>query len=296
MSVFSFHARLSDHPIALYMSGCIFLLLSAFLLLEHVIVVQQVASLQLPVLADIPVLQQQARILEDQIRVAEMQSFLLGNAEEELVRMYVIPNQADYHRILGFFSVLEQWIQEHSSMKDTVSLHIGEPHDIPVPLSDGSTEILSVHPLTVTIETSQEMVDDISHLIQLAGFLSVGDILREKELLKLLIMTEEENPSGIVTMEHFFGADLLEYSQNPHSFEEQIRRSFVSEALLATFAHMLKTSLEPIHLLLAGRAGQLLESSDMWPSRLFVMQSIASRMLPNERIRLHMKLEAYSRS
>ncbi|PIP64947.1 hypothetical protein COU77_04055 [Candidatus Peregrinibacteria bacterium CG10_big_fil_rev_8_21_14_0_10_49_16] len=280
----------------LYMSGCVFLLVSAFLLLEHVIVVRQVASLQLPVFAEIPALQRQLHSLEEQIRVAETQSLLLGSAEEEIVRMYILPSQKEYQRFIRFVGVLEEWLREEGSLYAFSPVYIGDTYAVQAHLSSGEQVRLSVQPVSLTVEVSSDAASDLIRFVQLAGNLSVGDILREEDLLDLLQATEEENPAGIIALEQFLGADLFQYSNNPRLFEEQVRRSFVSASLLDTFQDLVDGPLRPVRSLLGSKAGRMLQSADLWPPQLFLLNTVAVRHLSADRARVHLELETYSRS
>lgn len=276
------------HPVTLYMAGCLLLLLSAFLLVEHAATVRQFTTLTLPLASAIPPLEQRLRILEDQVQVAELQAAVLGEAEGEMVRVFVFPSDSDMSHLVTFFDLLREDLLSKKLLLDMSAITIGEVATVP------DMPDLRRIPLSLTFRLRPEGLEPVLWFLDHAGAVVLADVLSQEEIDLLLARAEEENPSSIVALEHFLSTDVLRYVREPQPFEELLRRSFVSDAFHNAFASVRDGSLATVRSFLGGGFGTVLEKERLWPLR--AMRILRSEVRIEEGVRhLSLDLEAYSR-
>lgn len=277
------------HPVTLYMLGCLLLIFSTFLLVEHAVSVQQFTTLTFPIAAEIPPLERRLRVLEDQVRTAELQAAVLLETEEEMVRVFVFPSDAGITGLVKFFDFLRDDLLEKKLLLEMSSITVGEASKVP------DMPHLRRVPLSLTFRLQQRGVEQVLWLIDHAGAVTIADILSPEEIDLLLAKAEEENPSSIVALELFLSTDILQYVREPKPLEEQIRRSFVSDGFHSTFESVRDGSLATARSFLGGRFGTVLEREHLWPLR--AMRIVRSDVRMEEDIRnLSLEIEAYARA
>ena len=280
--------HLHRHAVVLYLLGCVLLLLSSFLVVEHVLAIRGMADTGVPLAQRIVPLAQRLHILEQQIQAAQLQAAVIGGTDEEIIRQYVLPDSPDLDRLLAFFEVLRDAFTEDHLLSSMSAIELESPHAFPA-LSG-----VFVQPLHMTFDGTPEGIRAIFSLLSLAGSLSVGDAIPLSDLQDLLHRTEEENPTGIVAVEHFLSTDLLRYAREPKPFEEQLRRSFTSDAFLAAFQKILDTSLLDVRRLFGGRLGSALEAEDLWPLRFLILDR-AEIVEKDDDLRLSIMVQTFYR-
>lgn len=276
------------HPVTLYMFGCLLLLFSAFLLVEHVAAVRQFTMLTFPLAAQIPPLERRLRVLEDQVQAAELQAAVLGESEEEMVRTFVFPSNADATRLVAFFDLLREDLLTEKLLLDMSAMTVGET--VPVP---GMPNLRRV-PFSLTFRLRQEGLERVLWFLDHAGAVTIADVLSQEEIDRLLGLAEEENPTSIVALEQFLSTEVLRYVREPKPFEESLRRSFVSDGFNSAFESVRDGSLATMRSFLGGRFGTVLEKERLWPLRAMRILRSAVRIEGDVR-HLSLDLEAYAR-
>ena len=276
------------HPVTLYMLGCLLLLFSAFLLVEHAVSVRQFTTLVLPLASDIPPLERRLRVLEDQVRAAELHAAVAGEVEEEMVRVFVFPSGRDMPRLVAFFDLLREDLLSQKLLLDMSEMTVGEVSDV------ADMPNLRRVPLSLTFRLRQAGLERVLWFLEHAGSVTIADVLSEEEINLLLSRAEEENPSGIVALELFLSTDLLRYAREPTSFEEPLRRSFVSDGFQSAFTAVHDGSLVAAREFLGGRFGTVLEKEHLWPLR--ALRIVRGEIRPDaDTVHLSLDIEAYSR-
>jgi hypothetical protein len=182
------------------------------------------------------------------------------------VNVYALPRELDYDRLVSAFEVLRDILVQRGSLRslDEIALGQAEPRD-----ASG----LTAHPLTISVVARPEGLRDLLTFLRLMGLLTTGDALTDAERRLLLQRTEEESPAGIVALEQFLSTDLLRYAREPRPFEEQLRKSFSSEAFNDALREVLQTSLlRSSREVLGGQIGAELTRAGLWPLPLTLLQ------------------------
>lgn len=276
------------HPVTLYMAGCLLLIFSAFLLVEHATTVRQFTTLTFPLAAEIPPLERRLRILEDQVHAAELQAAVLSETEGEMVRVFVFPSDPNIPHLVTFFNLLREDLFENKLLLDMSEMTVGEASSVP------DMPDLRRIPLSITLRLRPDGLERVFWFLDHAGAITIADVLSGEEIDLLLARAEEENPSSIVALEHFLSAQVLRYVREPKPFEEQLRRSFVSDAFHSAFDGVRDGSLTTARSFLGGRFGTVLEKEHLWPLR--AMRVVRSDVRMEEGVRhLSVDIEAYAR-
>lgn len=276
------------HPVTLYMLGCLLLVFSAFLLVEHATTVRQFTTLTFPLAAQIPPLERRLRILEDQVHAAELQAAVLSETEGEIVRVFVFPSDPDTPHLVTFFDLLREDLLEQKLLLDMSEMTVGEALSVP------DMPDLRRVPLSITLRLRPDGLERVFWFLDHAGAVTIADVLSGEDIDLLLTRAEEENPSSIVALEHFLSTEILRYVREPKPFEEQLRRTFVSDGFHSAFDRVRDGSLATVRSLLGGRFGTVLEKERLWPLR--AMRVVRSDVRIEEGVRhLSLDLEAYSR-
>lgn len=242
---------------ALHGAALTMMLLAGDLLSLHARAVHDVTSLSLPVLAELPVMERKLDALTQQVEMAELHSATRLGSEEERINVYVLPEKADFDRLLAIFDLVNEYLGSAGVMQDMSDIEIGEEQP------DGA---LKSRPIHLTFAANERGVREFMSLIRLSGFLTVGDALTDEERAILIERTEAENPTGVVSLEQFLSTDLLRYALDSRSYEEQLLRSFSSPSFTNAFNSVLQTSiLRDARMALGNDLGHVVEEYDLWP-------------------------------
>jgi mannose/fructose/N-acetylgalactosamine-specific phosphotransferase system component IIB len=229
-----------------------------FLLVLHARRIHEVKEVAIPLVADIPPMEQRLNFLKEQLEVAELFSALQSGSVEEKVHIFVLPKQPDLDRILALFDVLRDTLEQDGHIASMSAIDVGELLE-----EDG----LVSQTLSMDLVVKKEGMKTLEMLVRLAGLLTVRDVLSDDAVEILLLKTEEENPSGITALEQFLSADLLRYVRGgKRSFDDQLLRSFSSPAFFEIFQSVMNTELlNEAHRALEGNLGEMLEEQKLWP-------------------------------
>lgn len=259
---------------------------SGMLLWMHAVSVREMREIGLPAALALPQIEKRMDILKEQNEIAELQAALRGGSEEERLRVYVLPEKEDIDRLLATFDVLFSYLEQRSMLESVSGVQVGES----VPSSHG------LHALPVSFEAvvTREGMAELLLFAELSGLLTVSDALAPEDIDALLALTEQENPSSVAALENFLATDLLRYSEEPKSFEEQLRKSFSTAA-----EDQLRTLLDAPHLrrarTLFGALAPVLRQQNLWPLRLLTIEKAASANAENGLMHVSFTLHAYVR-
>ena len=244
-------------PISL-LTGVILLGISGALVYEHVRSVIMVRDVSVPLMVAVPELEHRSALLKEQVELAELQASLRIGSYEEQVHRYVLPEHVDFDRLIALFDVLSLLTEEHTFLASMSPLTVGDE----MQSDDGLQSV----PLFVSFAVHEDGMDHLINFFRLAGLVTVADALSPAEIAVLLERLETENPAGIVALEQFFSAGLLQYSREPRPYEESLRRTFVGSSVLPLLEEALQTSLlADAKQFLGGHLGQVLEQQQLWP-------------------------------
>lgn len=250
-------------------AGLILLGVSGSLIREHVRVIADVRNVSVPLVAELPLLEQRVSLVKEQVELAQLQSALRVGSDEERVHVYVLPEEFDIDRIVALFDVFSLTIPQQEFIANMSAIEFGEA----VSVDEG----LEALPITVSFSVHEQGIKDLINLFQIAGSVTVGDVFSKDELDALLAGIETESPAGIISLEQFLSTDLLEYSREPRPYEERLRRSFTSTHVQHMFDDLLRTSLlQDARSYLGGPAGALIQGQKLWPMPFMTFENIHS--------------------
>lgn len=252
---------------ALLSAGVGLMLVAALLIVSHINVIMDVRDVSVPLVGKLPQLERRLDALKQQIELTELHAAVRTGSQQENVEVYALPSETNVSRIVATFEVIADALRRDDllSSMDTLEISNSEERDDDLRSRTLSTE-LSLH---------EDGLKTLLLLIRLSGLLTVGDVLTEQHTALLVDRVEQENPSGIVSLEQFLAADLLRYAEDPKAYEEQLKRSFSSTTFLNAFENVLRTSLlYDVKILLRSDLGEALAGYKLWPMQAMAVQEI----------------------
>ncbi len=273
-------------------AGVLLLVLSVVLLTEHFTMLQDIRGAVLPIASDVASLERRADVLGQQMELMEAKESLESGSPEEQLGAYVLPEEMDLERLLGFFDVAQSMLQSNRLAKSFTAIELGDP--TPVTFSDVT---LMRQPLSFTIVVTEEGAHKLLALLDLTGLLTVGDALTQQEIDRLFALTEAENFAGITDMEQFLSTDLLSYVRDPRPAEDRLFKAFSSETFLESFRAVLGTSsVQGAKDLLGGAWGSALIRNRVWPGPMVMTDSVTQEQQGDGWVTLTLQLSAYGRN
>lgn len=234
----------------------------------HANALRAVQGVSVPLLESIPDLERRLRHISNQVEMAELSAATRVGSKEETVNVAILPDHLDYDRLIATVDIFLVHLERRGFLQDVSALTIQSPRQ-------GPTEDLAARTISVSYTAHDEGLKQLFTLIHLTGLLTVGDALTPDERALLLEQTEEENPTGVVAIEHFLSIPLMSYVKDPRAHEKQLLKSFSSQQFEQTFKSMLQTSLlRDARLHLSDTIGQTLQKSDLWPTPFLMFESI----------------------
>lgn len=266
----TFRRLAAAHPILLFGAGSCFMVITAILLYAHIHTIIQVRDISVPIVGQLPQMERRLAALTQQIELTELHSVTRIGSQQEKVEVYALPEETNVSRIVATFEVIRDVLTRDGLLADMSDLDISEPID----REDGSV----ARTISVEFAAREDGLRTIMLLVQLSGLLTIGDVLTEQEIDMLVDRIEQENPSGIVALEQFLTADLLQYAENPKTYEEQLKRSFSSMTFLNLFENILRTSLlREVKVLLRSDLGEILHGYKLWPLQLMAIEEVSMK-------------------
>jgi hypothetical protein len=241
-------------------------------------------DIALPSAVRVPALAERAEVLASQLDIAELQATLRGGTQEEILHVYVLPDDADLQRILSLFDVLRDHLKTRKFLSTMSAVEVGEA----IEQAD-----LHAYPIHVSFDVTNEGMHTLLLLFERAGFLTVHDVLRPVDVSLLLSLSEEENPAGIASLEQFLSLDLISYAREPKGARERLLASFSSPLFRTAFESVVASSqLSDIESMLGGELGKTLEEQKLLPLRFFTVEEAV--VTPGEQGMQHLSLTLYA--
>lgn len=270
--------------------GASLLSLSALLLQSHFALLKDVREYALPLAADVPPLERRMRVLTEQVELSELQASIRGNAAEEKLRVYVLPQGEDLQRVLTFLGRVQTFLQRRSLAQSFAPIEVGDTQDVP------RHEGLRSRSVRFGAVIRPEGRAELHAIVKMSGLLTVGDALSPGDIEKLFTLMESQQYAGIVPMEKFLSADLLGYVQDPLLYDERLAQALSSEEVIGELRTTLKQSgLEEAKAFLKGDLGRTLVAQKLWPVQFLTIEKESLRTQPDGWEELDITVRAYSR-
>lgn len=260
---------------------------SMLLLWMHAGAVRDMREVGLPAAIALPQIEQRLSVLSEQKEVGQLQAAMRGGSEEEMLHVYVIPEDDDIDRLLATFDVLFNYLEQKRLLTDFSEVSIGERTE--------AGENLFALPFTFEADLTQEGLSQLLLFIDLSGLLTVGDVLSQEEIDRLLAATEQEHPTAIAALEHFLSTDLVRYAQESRPYEEQLKKSFVSPISEPVLQSVFQSArLRKARALFADLA-PVLHQQNLWPLRFLSVERAEYRTKGDSAVHAAFTVKAYVR-
>lgn len=260
---------------------------SMLLLWMHAGAVREMREVGLPAALALPHIEQRLSVLSEQQEVGQLQAAMRGGSEEEMLHVYVIPEDDDIDRLLATFDVLFNYLEQKRLLHDFSEVHVGERIE--------AGENLFALPLTFEADLTQEGLSQLLLFTDLSGLLTVGDALSQEEIDRLLNATEQEHPTAIAALEHFLSTDLLRYVEESKPYEEQLRKSFVSPTSEPVLQSVFQSArLRKARTLFVDLA-PVLRDQRLWPLRFLSMERAEYRVTGENTVHAAFTVKAFVR-
>lgn len=246
----------------------------------------------LPVALQLPEAERRIAVLQEQVEAADLQRALTGGAVEERLRAFVLPAELSHERIVTFLTAVGDTLERQGLLRERSPVTIAAAGD-PAAVPGSTTQTVRLAEVSVRFRLPIDGVAEALQLVSVAGPLTVGDVLAERDRALLLALSEQENPAAITGLEQFFDADLLSYALEPRATADQLLKSFTSEA----FAAALETALQgervrAARAALSGPLGGLLQEGKAWPAPALFLRSLERVRMPDGTVDLTLTFAA----
>lgn len=270
-----------------YLLSVTLLGLSIQLLTLHVETVRDMRDIGLPAALAMPSIQQRLSIIKEQSEVAELQASISGDSNEEMLRMYVLPDNAALDRLLATVDAFTTELKKQGALTGLSPVQVGDEMQ--------SGDVMKT-PVSFEADVTADGLRTLFLFQDLSGLLTVSDALTADEQSELLQLTEQENPAAITALETFLSTDLLTYAKAPQVTQDQLFRSFSSDVFADSFSRITEQSdLGAIAELLSGPLARTLEAQKLWPLRFLMPVKSAIRQTGENQYHIAVTWEAYSR-
>jgi hypothetical protein len=240
----------------------------------------------LPAALQLTQLEKRMDILAEQNEIAELQSDLRGGSIEETMHTYVLPEEDDADRVLATFDVLFSYLQQKRLLTTVSPIEVGDRVE---------GDDVDVLPISFTVTAKPEGIAFLVSFIDVSGYLTIGDVLEQSDIDRLLKLTEQENPASVSALEYFLSTELLPYSEEPKAFDEELRKAF-SEAAQTTITSVLESPNLRAARTLLHELAPILREQNLWPTRLLTVERVSSETLTNGLVKTELLLHAYVRA
>lgn len=283
-------------PTAGILTSAALFAVSGLLIGHHLTVLRNVREDVLPLAAQLPPLEQRLQVLNEQVELSELQAAMRSGTAEEKLRAYVLPSEPDLPRTVALFDVTRSVLSRRKVLTQMSALEFGEVRPLTLPGVDAHGA-LTAQSVSFTAVVRPEGMEQLLSLLNLSGLITVGDALSPADVKELFVLTESENPAGIVSVEQFLSTDLLSYLHDPVAADQRLTQAFPSEEFLTKFRSLLDTSgLAEARALLQKDLLSEIERQTLWPLPFFVLTAIETEEQPGGLIRLSITADVVSRS
>ncbi len=278
-----------------YLLSAMLLGLSIQLLTLHTDTVRDMRDIGLPAALALPAIQHRMDILKEQTEMAELQTSISGNPNEEMLKMYVLPNDTALERLLATLDAVTLQLRREGNLQTLSAVEVGEATPVDVSTDDGPVTYTKTA-INFEADVTEKGLESLFLFQELSGYLTVSDALTPEQQSNLLHLTEQENPAAVTALEAFLATDLLTYAKAPQRVEDQLFKSFSSDSFMQTVRGVIQqSSLTRIAPLLSGSVGSMLEAQKLWPLRFLMPVKSAIRQTAEGQYHIAVMWEAYSR-
>lgn len=264
--------------------------LGTFFIMDHARIVLR-AEEALPDVERLTVLRHRVAVLKAQLEVADLEESVRGTAHLEQLRTNVLPREIRLEGLVGALELLRDQLIADRQLETMSDVQLGAVTNLP-----SSGMLLQAYPLTVSFVGTKQALSTIGLFVELSGAVTVGDILSQGAIERLLTATEEENPAAVTAVEQFLSLSLLSYARSPERFDDLLAKSFLSPEFLRRLHVILSESkLSSARYLLGGAFGESIERQNLWPLRFLSLEKSTVETLGTGRHRLELRLIAYVR-
>ena len=185
------------------------------------------------------------------------------------------------------FSELQKAGQLHAAPP----VRVGETVNAPSTLGTG----LQRTPVSFTADVNEDGLKTLLLFPEVAGSLTVSDALSQSDIKTLLSLSEGDNPDAIIGLQNFLATDLLQYSMDPSTYDDQLLRSFSSSSFEQSFRTVMAASaVTDAGRLFHGAFGRDLQLQKLWPLR-FLMPGAVTITQNGGVYHVQISMDAYSR-
>ncbi|MEK7590587.1 MAG: hypothetical protein AAB489_00040 [Patescibacteria group bacterium] len=282
-------SRIPAKTLLLLLGGAFLLSASAFPLLKHTTAFRSMEEV-LPLAARIPSLQARLAILEEQVEVAEVHAALRTGSTEERIRQLVLPRAVDLDRAIGALEAVRDVARKKGILRSMSGIDVGRSQS-----TLAGSLIVTAQPIAFRATLNEEGLATFLQAVDLAGALTIDDLLEPSVREALFLQTETENPVAILSLEQFLSTDLLSFAKDPKPHEERLKKAFSSDGL-SQYEHLLHaTRLRSSLPLLRGDLGATLEARGLWPLPFLSAAQVEVREAGDGWMEIQFSLLAYAR-
>lgn len=259
---------------------------SGLLLWMHATAVRDMREVGLPAALSLPRIEKRMTVLREQNDIAELQATLRGGSQEDILRVYVVPQREEIDRLLASIDVLVSWMEQKKMLSGFSGVKTGEA-------VESGSGLLAV-PVSFQADVTDEGLATIARFAEFSGLMTISDALEQDDIDALLALTENDQPATIAALERFLATDLLRYSEDPASYDTQLLKSFLPSAEAGLRSALAVPRLQRARITL-GALAPVLQKQNLWPLRLLTLERAAVTATENGRLRVNFELRAYVR-
>ncbi len=255
--------------LALGALGVLCFAVSADLITRHAVALTEVQNVSLPLVAQLPQLEQRLDGMREQVEMAEISRRLQRGSEEERLNLFVLPKEMNIPRVLSVIEAMVDALVSSEDIQAFGQVELGEDTVQPSGLGGQAVRLQFV--------VSDQGAAQVLAAFRMAGLLTVADAFDEAQLRRLLETTEAESPAGLVALEHFLAADLLSFSLEPQPYLSELFKMLPGERFAAAFADIRDKSLLPgAQEFLSGPFGTRLHEQGLWPMPMMQVKGVTA--------------------
>ncbi|MEK7218815.1 MAG: hypothetical protein AAB728_05115, partial [Patescibacteria group bacterium] len=232
-------------------------------------------------------------ILTQQTQALDLTGDIVGGAEEEDLRLFVLPAGGESARTIAVFTaVVDAW-RAGGTVKDVAPITVGAPERATVAGADP----LVRRTVRMALRMRNENLADFSALLCLAGLLTVEDAITPDGRKELLAISETGNPEQITSLKRFLSTGLLPYLRDPLAAEERLLAAFPTDALTAFLRMFERTPLIRDGMAFArGPVGTVLLTEKLWPLPFLTVSSLDVEEEEEGWVRVEVELMLYGQT
>lgn len=288
------HPFVRRHRVNLLLgAGASSLALSALMMFAFTLQIREVKEVALPAAVSLTALEKRLAVLKEQTQLTELQAELGNSAQDEKVRMYVLPPRDEIDRLLQTFDVfLTRW-QKQKGVTHVTPIAVGTATGVTVP---GVSEPLVATTVSFEADVTEQGLADLLLFVGIAGDLTVNDAFSAAARNELLLRTEEENPAAVTALEQFLSTDLLAYVRDPGVTENRLLKAFASSDFADDLRRLIEMSdLPKAEKLFSKDILASMEDAKLWPVRMLRVRHVAVAPLTETQSHVAITLEAMAR-